>query len=883
MDPHPEHQIAPGVRGWLESPATDVIASDCLAVAGWAFVDGVDIVDVWSTGLGARRPLQCGIRREDVARIYPDRPTAFHSGFTGYFELDGAPDERVNFDIWAKLSDGRSVRLFQRGLHTRTAGPGETLMRAAVRQLVQRPGTLLSGRSWMNAFRLLTGVPLPHAHPAPIGHSATGKARLRRETRAALASFLSEGSRLTFTAAATPVVSVVVVVWNHADLTLKCLRALAEQVTIAMEVIIVDNASTDETTDLLARVSGATVIRNSTNLGFTLAINIGGKAARGDFLLFVNNDAALEPGAIHHLVETARCSRSIGVVGGKLVYPDGRLQEAGSIIRSDGSCAAYGHGGDPNAPEHNFERRVDFCSAALMLTRREIFEDLGGFDERYRPAYYDDADYCVRVWTRGHSVVYQPQAAAVHYEFGSTSPEASMELQLGRKPIFVATHRRWLASQSPGSDHGLQTRSHPHRQPSVIVVDDAVPDPRMGSGFPRAAALVRALAELGYLITLYVTNEGQERPEGAPAAMPSRGQEDPKRGISESSRWGWGPSAIGKKVGQEFPTVEVIRGGPGGLREFFKSRRFHQLVIVSRPHNMRYVKAAVGSDLTALGAPCIYDAEAIYALREIARRHLLGQPIGEADGRALVDAELALTRGCAAVLAVSEIERRLFEAAGVPDLFVASHAVEPRPTTTPFERRRSILFVGAFSAESPNEDAVLFFCREVVPLLRAGGRGSWPIVVAGAAIPDHLASFDDPAISWHSHVADLTPLYDDARVFVAPTRYAAGISLKVIAAAARGVPIVCTSLVAQQLGWVAGVDVLTADSPTDFAAAIVLLCTDPELWLRLRDTALRRVSTDYSAATFRSALNSALTHSIGIGRVQRDPSYMASSEKISRM
>lgn len=836
MAGHPLHEIAPGVRGWLDSPASDVIASDCLAVAGWAFVEGVPIVDVWSTGLGARRPLQSGIRRDDVARIYPDQATAVHSGFTGYFELDGTPDESVNFDLWAKLADGRSIRLFQRSLRTRAADAAESLMRAAVRQVVQRPWTLLSGRSWLNASRLLLQRRPP---PPPTAQSATGKAALRRATRASLAAFLNDGSRLAFTAAATPVVSVVVVVWNHADLTLKCLRALAQQVEVATEIIIVDNASTDETPDLLARISGATVIRNSSNLGFTVAINVGAKAARGDFVLFVNNDAALEPGAIRHMVETARRSRSIGVVGGKLVYPDGRLQEAGSIIWSDGSCVAYGRGDDPAAPEYNFERKVDFCSAALLLTRRAVFLELGGFDERYRPAYYDDADYCVRVWTAGHSVVYEPKAAAIHYEFGSTSPEASMELQMGRRPIFVSTHRRWLASQFASNEKLLPARSHPHGQPSVIVVDDAVPDPCMGSGFPRAAALVRTLSELGYLVTLYVTNEGQ-------------------------------PSSLSNEAFAAVPGIEVIAGGPAGLRAFFRSRRHQRLVIVSRPHNMQYVKAAVGSDLSELGAPCVYDAEAIYALREIARRRLVGQPMAEADSQALVDSERALTRGCKAVLTVSETERQLFAvAAGVPHVFVVGHAVEPRPTTTAFERRRSILFVGAFSAESPNEDAVLFLCRDVAPALRKSGACTAPIVVAGAAIPDRLTAFDDPTISWRSHVDDLTPLYEDARVFVAPTRYAAGISLKIIEAAARGVPIVCTALVAKQLGWTGGIEVLTADDPPGFANAIASLYADRELWLRLREAALKRVVKEYSFTEFRSALSSALRKSLGAGAESR--------------
>ena len=160
---------------------------------------------------------------------------------------------------------------------------------------------------------------------------------------------------------------------------------------------------------------------------------------------------------------------------------------------------------------------------------------------------------------------------------------------------------------------------------------------------------------------------------------------------------------------------------------------------------------------------------------------------------------------------------------------------------------------------------MLFFCRDVVPALRMGGRCTAPIVVAGAAIPDRLASFGDPTISWHTHVDDLTLLYEDARVFVAPTRYAAGISLKTIEAAARGIPIVCTSLVADQLGWDGGVELLTADGPTDFADAIASLYADRELWLRLREAALKRVTNDYSAARFRSALSSALRTSLGAG------------------
>ena len=173
MDPHPEHQIAPGIRGWLESPAPDGPASDCLTVSGWAFVRGSTIVGVWTTASGVRRPLQAGLRREDVARTYPDEPAASHSGFAGYLQLEQAPRKRVQLEIWASLSDGRSIRLFKRRVPT-GAARHESLLLSAVRQVAQRPATLLSRRSWLNAGRRLAGTSPPAGFSGCPSHREGG-------------------------------------------------------------------------------------------------------------------------------------------------------------------------------------------------------------------------------------------------------------------------------------------------------------------------------------------------------------------------------------------------------------------------------------------------------------------------------------------------------------------------------------------------------------------------------------------------------------------------------------------------------------------------------------------------------------------------------------
>jgi GT2 family glycosyltransferase/glycosyltransferase involved in cell wall biosynthesis len=791
-----EHRVAPGIRGWLESPREGDRAVDAITVSGWAFGEDAPLVEIRAAGFGGILTLASGLRRDDVALAYDGKPEARASGFAGYVALETGAS--VPLEVWATTADGRTVRLF-----TRTV-----VRQSRARRLVRR---------WL-------GSPHPLRGDAVAAGGARTARACAREARADLRRLLSGPERLVFDEPASPDVSAIVVVWNRADLTLACLNALRAQREVACELIVVDNASTDQVPALLDRIDGATVIRHPANLGFTLGANAGARAARGEFVLFLNSDARLHDGALAHLVASARRTGA-AAVGGKLVFPDGRLQEAGSIIWSDGSCEAYGRGADPDAPAFDFQRPVDFCSGALLLTRRRVFEALGGFDERYRPAYYEDADYCARLWSAGHAVVYEPRASATHLEFGSApSRERAVEMQRAHRPIFVSRHADWLAAQPPRDTTLAAARAHPYTRPAAIVIDDAAPDPRRGAGFPRAAALVRTLGEFGYAVTICATS-GQRRNEA---------------------------------VREQLPAVEVVTGGLSRLAPLLAERltpaATPPLVVVSRPHNMRYVKAALGEQLPRLAARWIYDAEAIYAHRELERLTLAGTPAAGEDAARLVDEEVRLARGSDAVLAVSELERAAFVRAGMGDVFVVGHAVDPAPTPAPPEQRPSILFVGAFEGDSPNLDAARFLSGPIRAALAATRAAAAPIVIAGSALPEELRSLHDDGVSWHADVDDLAPFYEAARVFVVPTRYAAGIPLKIVEAAARGVPVVGTPLLAGQLGWRNGEELLTATTASEFAAAIDRVFADDDLWGALRRAALDRVGREHSPATFRAAL-----------------------------
>jgi GT2 family glycosyltransferase len=263
-----------------------------------------------------------------------------------------------------------------------------------------------------------------------------------------LREFLSSAHGvLEFTYYRDPIVSVVIVTYNKAHYTLQCLRDLHINTSTPCEVIIVDNASSDETPVLLPRLRNITTLLNTENLFFSRACNQGARTARGKYLLFLNNDVFMNEDCVSWLTKTLESASDVGGAGAKLVWRDGRIQEAGSVIWPDGSAHGYGRGDDPSKPQYCYARDVDFCSAACLIVRRDAFEKLGGFDEAFTPAYYEDADLCIRLWNAGYRVVYQPLAIATHIEFGSSSSETAKNLMEKHRAVFLEKHRNTLKNR----------------------------------------------------------------------------------------------------------------------------------------------------------------------------------------------------------------------------------------------------------------------------------------------------------------------------------------------------------------------------------------------------------------------------------------------------
>jgi glycosyltransferase involved in cell wall biosynthesis len=186
------------------------------------------------------------------------------------------------------------------------------------------------------------------------------------------------------------------------------------------------------------------------------------------------------------------------------------------------------------------------------------------------------------------------------------------------------------------------------------------------------------------------------------------------------------------------------------------------------------------------------------------------------------------------------------------------HGVDMAPTATPFDKRRGLLFVGALDPGSPNEDSVLFFARDVLPQLQ-DGRAPVVLTVVGSRVSTAVAALRSPTIEVFEQVDDLQPLFERARVFVAPTRFSAGIPLKLIDAASRMVPIVATSTLAEQLGWTNGHDLLAGDTAQTLASAIRQVYDDADTWERLRVSAFRRVGVEHSRDALASSIREMLS------------------------
>jgi len=361
------------------------------------------------------------------------------------------------------------------------------------------------------------------------------------------------------------------------------------------------------------------------------------------------------------------------------------------------------------------------------------------------------------------------------------------------------------------------------RKTRILIVDNGVPHSAAGGGLPRARLIVQALSDCD--VTLFPMWDIEEEWRDVYASVPE--------------------------------TIEVMLGiGASGLDAFLEQRAgVYDFVMVSRPPNMALIDALRSKRPELFrGMKVIYDAEALFALRDVSKANLRGSEMPPARVQLLLQQELELCRRADAVISVSASEAQIIRTAGAATVHLLAHSMEARAETPDWSLRKNLLFVGAIHPDTPNEDSLLWFCREIMSILRDKHALDLSLDIVGDCTSGLVHALANKHIRLLGRIDDLVPCYDTHRVFIAPTRFAAGVPAKVIEAACNGIPIVTTPLLVSQLDWQTGHEIMAADDPQAFAGAIAMLYTDHEQWTKLRTAMQERTRLQYAPVRFLKTL-----------------------------
>ena len=623
--------------------------------------------------------------------------------------------------------------------------------------------------------------------------------------------------KLHFEKVENPMVSIVIPVYNQIHYTYACLVSILEHTKdVTYEVIIADDVSVDATEHLSEYAEGLVICRNSTNQGFLRNCNNAARSARGKYVMFLNNDTQVTPGWLSSLVNLIEKDPTIGMVGSKLVYPDGRLQEAGGIIWSDGSGWNYGRLDDPDKPEYNYVKDVDYISGAAILLSNDLWKQIGGFDTRFAPAYCEDSDLAFEVRKAGYRVVYQPLSRVIHFEGVSNGTDVQGS---GLKRYQVVNSRKlkekWADEfakqcENNGNPDPFRARERSMGKKIILVVDHYVPTWDKDAGSKTTYQYLKMFLQKGYVVKFLGDNFMHDEPY----------------------------STTLQQMG-----IEILYG-PEYQVKIWDWLRDHgddiEVAYLNRPHiSSKYIDYIL--DNTDIKV--IYYGHDLHFLREGREYQLTGDPKKREDSEYWKSIELSLMSKAAVSYYPSYIERdairEIDPTINVKD--ITAYVFDEFKTDIPedFAKREGLLFVGGF-AHPPNADAVLWFAGEIYPRIRekmqAAGQEPPKFYVVGSKVTEEIKALEQPdngiIIKGFVSEEELERLYAECRIVVVPLRYGAGVKGKVVEAIYNGAPIVTTSIGAEGIPQVE--DVLAVeDEPEAFAEKTVELYLDTDACRKL--------------------------------------------------
>ena len=666
----------------------------------------------------------------------------------------------------------------------------------------------------------------------------TGKGSSEFEEQVIESAKLAEPRPLEIASSDDPLVSIIIPAYNQFAYTFNCLESLSVNLSsdLAYEIIIVNDASNDDTLEQLSTlVKGIKVLTNAENSGFIRSCNYGASQAKGQYLYFLNNDTRILENCLESLVKLIINNSQVGAVGSKLIYANGKQQEAGGIIWNSADGWNYGRLDSPDEPEYNYVRPVDYCSGASLLVPTDLFKQLGGFSQDFIPAYYEDTDLCFAIRELGYQVLYQPQSNVIHYE-GITS---GTDLSSGIKQYQVINQtkfrEKWSKVLTKHLDNDANNVPKAARRlqgkPTILVIDSYVPLYDRESGCVRLLNILKLLLNLGYSVIFFPDNGYPEQPY----------------------------TSVLQQLG-----IEVIYGTP--QRYNLEEKLIKYLPLIDGVWLCRPELCDKYMDLIRLKtkAPIIYDTIDLHFLRLKRQKDYLDPSYQNTSWswETYQKLELNYANQAAATVVVTEDEKQVLSSLGVKNVWVIPNIHEEISLSekVAFDQRSGLVFIGSYN-HPPNIDAVKWLCLEIMPLVWAS-RPDITVNLLGSNLKDEVKELASDKVVVTGYVPEVEPYFQKSRIFVAPLRFGAGMKGKIGQSLSLGLPTITTKIGAEGMGLIDHQDVLIADTAEEFAQAVIELYDNRELWQKLADNSLETIKR-YQPATVQTNLQ-ALLSNLGI-------------------
>lgn len=614
-----------------------------------------------------------------------------------------------------------------------------------------------------------------------------------------------------------PLITVVIPVYNNWWVTYRCLRALqSNSDKTPYELVVVDDASTDQTQDALENLRGITVVRNLKNIGYLLSTNRGASMASpsSKYLVLINNDTEPLNGWLDNLFKTIEKDNSIAIVGSALISPDGTVQEAGAQIFENGAAWNLGRGKNLTNQIFNFTREVDYCSAAAIMVRKAFWLDANGFDERYAPAYCEDSDLALTAWKKNMKVVFEPKSLVIHYEGLSHGTSVLRGLKkyqvINTRKLFskwgVELREHWKDSGLPRFE---ATRSS---KGIVVVCDHLLPSTSRDAGSVRTVQVIKHIQALGYHVVL-------------------------------------------KALDNSTTQTDIDFMQSSGVEVHLHDNDFYETL------NMR--KSRINAIWTIRHEVFEYFSESLMKIAPdaifIADLMDLKYNKEYEPSSGIYSSQLKIAKKVAKIVLVSETEVQNFNKESKEgNVSVIWAEYEPRQDNIKWSNSNGLIFVGGFR-HLPNLEGIEWFADRVVPELKKIGFNA-PIRVVGSGLTSQTkAELQIKGLQILGSQLDLASIYSQSRIAIVPLLNGAGRKGKVGEALSYGIPIVSTSVGVQGFANLQTLGISIADSPVEMAKAIYEMHEQNELWHKAANLGRDYCRSNLSSMAMRDAISKLLT------------------------